>query len=410
MNNNNNSNSNNNNSRKYKVLAESNGSYLVTRNLNATFNDIMVSGFIVNKNGKIISPELPIGTLTKDGYWHIINGNYEDLISSTNDYIRDALLGAAVGDAYGVPYEFLSRAEISKLELGDMIGNDNNPGFVSRWSKAIPSGAWSDDTSMIVATMEAICANRSINYDSIMNNYLRWWNEGKYSSLEFPFGLGGVVNKSLVRYANGVSPTECGGRDFMDNGNGSLMRILPFSIYCIENDLDDNETLDFITKASSLTHGNEISIMACFMYTIFLKELVRTRNKNMAFSAMIFTKYENYFSKETVERFKRINNPNFYLKIEDINESGYVIDTLETVMYAIMNSNSYRETIENCIKVGYDTDTSACIAGSLAGVLYGYENIPKEWLAKLRRREYLEGLSEKYSRTLETMKLSEKRI
>jgi ADP-ribosylglycohydrolase len=146
------------------------------------------------------------------------------------------------------------------------------------------------------------------------------------------------------------------------------------------------------------------------MYTIFLKELVRTRNKNMAFSAMIFTKYENYFSKETVERFKRINNPNFYLKIEDINESGYVIDTLETVMYAIMNSNSYRETIENCIKVGYDTDTSACIAGSLAGVLYGYENIPKEWLAKLRRREYLEGLSEKYSRTLETMKLSEKRI
>lgn len=388
---------------KYRIIAEREGEYIVTRETGENLDLSLIKGFVVDKEGRVLTPELSIANLTREGNWRRIEANYEDYITPNEYYVRDALLGAAVGDAFGVPYEFLSRAEISNLELDGMIGKDTNPTFKSRWDNLIPSGSYSDDTAMIVATMDSMIKNQTIDYDNIMHNYVKWWETGKYSSLPYPFGLGGVISDSLERYLRGTTPIECGGRDFMDNGNGSLMRILPFSLYCINKDLSDDETLEIIRNGSSLTHGNEISIMACFMYTIFLRELIRTRNKNLAFGKMISIKYENYFSPETVTIYKRINNPNFNLKIEDIKESGYVVDTLETVIYSIMNSNDYRETIENCVRVGYDTDTSACIAGSLAGVLYGYDNIPKEWLDKLRRREYLENLSKAFSMVLDNM-------
>ena len=388
---------------KYRIVAESNGNYIVTRELDENLDISSIKGFVVDKEGRVLTPELPIPNLTRDGNWRLFEANYEDFISDNQDYVRDALLGAAVGDAFGVPYEFLPRSAISKLEINDMIGKDTNPPFKSRWSEMIPSGSYSDDTSMIVATMDSMVRNQAIDYEHIMHNYLLWWEKGKYSSLPYPFGLGAIIGDSLERYQIGFNPTECGGKDFMDNGNGSLMRILPFSLYCINKDLTDEETLDVITKGSSLTHGHEISIMACFMYTIFLRELIRTRNKNLAFGKMIGFEYDKYFSKETVELYKRINDPNFRLKIDDIKESGYVVDTLETVMYAIMNSNNYRDTIENCVRIGYDTDTSACIAGSLAGVLYGANTIPKEWLDKLRKRDYLESLSMGFKNALENM-------
>ena len=388
---------------KYRIIAENNGNYIVTRDLRENLDYSSIKGFVVDKEGRVLTPELPVPNLTRDGNWRLFEANYEDFISDNQDYVKDALLGAAVGDAFGVPYEFLLRSEISKLEINDMIGKDTNPPFKSRWSEMIPSGSYSDDTSMIVATMDSMVRNQAIDYEHIMHNYLLWWEKGKYSSLPYPFGLGGIIGDSLERYRIGYNPTECGGKNYMDNGNGSLMRILPFSLYCISKDLTDEETLELITKGSSLTHGHEISIMACFMYTIFLRELIRTRNKNLAFGKMISMDYEKYFSKETVEIYKRINDPNFKLKINDIKESGYVVDTLETVMYAIMNSSNYRDTIENCVRVGYDTDTSACIAGSLAGVLYGANTIPKEWLDKLRKKDYLESLSMAFKDTLERM-------
>ena len=73
--------------------------------------------------------------------------NRNDRISIT----KKALLGQAVGDAFGVPVEFLSREEVRLLDLRDMAGADTNPGFFSRWGNRIPKGSWSDDTSMTVA-------------------------------------------------------------------------------------------------------------------------------------------------------------------------------------------------------------------------------------------------------------------
>lgn len=131
---------------------------------------------------------------------------------------RDSLIGFAVGDALGVPVEFLTRNEVRSLHLTDMIGSDWFLPFKSNWSEIIPSGAWSDDTSMIIAGMDSIIKNNGrIDYDDIMQNFLNWWEHNQYCSLDMAFGLGGVVSEALERYKSCCPALEFGGKGTYDN-------------------------------------------------------------------------------------------------------------------------------------------------------------------------------------------------
>ncbi len=127
-----------------------------------------------------------------------------------------------------------------------------------------------------------------------------------------------------------------------------------------------------------------------------------------AYEKMIFENYQEFFSKDTILHFRNILTDN--LKPITIKESGYVVDTFEAVMYSLLNCNNYKDVIIECVKLGYDTDTIACIAGSLAGVIYGYENIPSEWLDKLKKRDYLESLSEKFDKSIQVEIKNDKTI
>ena len=79
--------------------------------------------------------------------------------------------------------------------------------------------------------------------------------------------------------------------------------------------------------------------------------------------------------------------------------SGYIVDTLEAAIWCLKTTSSYKECVLKAVNLGDDTDTVAAIAGGLAGALYGYENIPKEWRDTLIKREYIEQLCEKSVRS-----------
>lgn len=318
---------------------------------------------------------------------------------------KDSLIGFAVGDALGVPVEFLTRDEVRRLYLTDMIGCDWFLPFKSQWSEIIPSGAWSDDTSMLIAGMDSIVENNGIvDYDDIMQNFLNWWEHNQYCSIDMAFGLGGCVSESLERYKSGCSALECGGTGIYDNGNGSLMRILPFSLYAIKTGMPEKETADFIGKASSVTHAHDISKMSCFIYTEFMRTIIHSGDKMLAFENILKIDYSKYFSENAVYAHRKILNPDF-VNIKDTEiaeENGYVIATLESVLYSILNTYNYESAVLTAVNMGYDTDTVGGITGSLAGILYGCENIPERWLEVLRKKSELEELAEKF----ENLKLS----
>ena len=214
------------------------------------------------------------------------------------------------------------------------------------------------------------------------------------------------VAKALENYLHGVPALDAGADKVEENGNGSLMRIFPFALYCIENDLSEAETCKYISDASRITHAHEISRMSCFIYTEFLRNLIETKNPEMAYGITAGIRYLDYFNSDTVSAHGQLLRPSFAKITDDkIKASGYVVDTLESVIYSIIHSNSYEEAVLTAINMGYDTDTVAGITGSIAGMLYGKDDIPERWLDKLRKKDYLESLALKFEKTLQENKV-----
>lgn len=311
----------------------------------------------------------------------------------------DGLVGQAVGDAFGVPFEFMSRQEVRAVNLHEMIGKDDPRDFTSRWGDLIPAGAWSDDTSMTAASMASVAIQGGkIDYDDQMRQFLNWWEKGMYTALDFPFGLGATVSRAMERYLQGYAAAECGGTGYRDNGNGSLMRILPFSLYCILNGFDFQRTAEITGKGSALTHGHGISRMSCLIFTEYLRALVQGKEPLHALEYVRSLDYGYLFETDVLRNFELILSPDFVrMPEEQIGENGFVLDTLKGALFSLIHSTGYEEAILTVVNLGYDTDTTAAVTGALAGVAYGYEAIPERWLAALRKREWLIQLGEQFA-------------
>lgn len=315
---------------------------------------------------------------------------------------RNALLGQAVGDAFGVPVEFLSRSQVRTMDLRDMAGSDAELQIDSAWGSRIPKGSWSDDTSMTVASIASFIDNEgNIDYEDQMGRFIRWWDQGDYCSLSCPFGLGGNVSASMDRYRSGIPALECGGKGYRDNGNGALMRVLPFSLYCIFNGLDVDETVKVTGNGSAITHGHEISRMCCFIWT----ELLRVASEGAGVAGAIrhieSMPYEKWFSADSVRELKWVTEKKVCsLAEKDIGETGYVVDTLYAALYSLYHAGDYEGSIRNAVNLGYDTDTNAAVTGMAAGILYGMEGIPDRWLSVLRKRDELVAYAEAFAESL----------
>ncbi len=310
----------------------------------------------------------------------------------TDEITRNALLGQAVGDAFGVPAEFLPRARVKALDLREMVGSDTDPQPVSRWGGRIPAGSWSDDTSMTAASMTSfIDHGGTIDYEDQMSRFVRWWDGSEYCCLSFPFGLGGNISAAMNRFRAGTPALACGGKGYMDNGNGALMRILPFSLYCIFSNLDQDETVKVTGSGSAITHGHEISRMCCFIWTEFLRAVTEGAGVPGAADHIESLPYGKWFSGEALKALEFVTERKIRTLTEsDIGETGYVADTLYAALFSLIHAENFEMSIRNAVSLGYDTDTAAAVNGTAAGILYGAEGIPERWLKALKRREYLE--------------------
>ncbi len=313
---------------------------------------------------------------------------------------KDALLGQAAGDAFGVPVEFLSRSEVRAFNLREMSGADSGRLFGSQWGDRIPKGSWSDDTSMTVASMSSFILYRGkIDYQDQMTQFVRWWEEDEYCCLSRPFGLGGNVSEAMDRFRNGAPALECGGKGIMANGNGALMRILPFALYCIFNRLNMEDTVTITGNGSAITHAHEISRMCCFLWTEFLRSLAESAGIVGAIRHIETLPYRTWFSEETAGALEFITERKIRVLTEkDIGETGYVADTLYAALYSLYHADNYEMSIRNAVNLGYDTDTAGAVTGTAAGILYGRSAIPENWMKSLRKREYLESVAENFAK------------
>ncbi|WP_261177914.1 ADP-ribosylglycohydrolase family protein [Anaerobacillus sp. CMMVII] len=273
--------------------------------------------------------------------------------------IVNGVMGLCVADALGVPVEFNRRETLKENPVVGMraYGTHNQP-----------AGTWSDDTSMSLCLVD--CLSEGLNYEDIMNKFVKWFDEGAYTPYGDAFDIGIATSKALQRYMNGTKPLQCGGTTEYDNGNGSLMRILPILFYLqSRNDFfEQDEAFDIIHNVSALTHAHKRSQMACGIYVSIAAKICEESNLVLAVEqgisyAMKYYKKRAEFESE-LHYFQRLDNKNFAsLPIDQIKSSGYVIDTLEAAIWCLLNTKSYKDCVLKAVNLGEDTDSLAAVVG-----------------------------------------------
>ena len=303
------------------------------------------------------------------------------------------ILGFAVGDALGVPVEFLDREKLQKYTVKDMIGYG---------SHNVPAGTWSDDTSLMIATIDSIREKGIVDFDDIMYKFTEWVDYAKYTATDELFDIGISTRKAILNFKRGEKAINCGTKGINENGNGSLMRILPFVYYLEFNNFSDEEKTTLINQASSLTHAHEISCLGCKIYADYISLLLNNVDKFVALELLKKINYNEYYSNESLKEYARILNGDLKnLHIDKVRSSGYVVDSLEASIWCTLKNNTYEDAIVTAINLGEDTDTIGAITGAINGIIYGKNNIPERWLNCLIKKDYLENISNQFINTID---------
>lgn len=266
--------------------------------------------------------------------------------------LRDAIYGLAVGDALGVPYEFKKRGT---FKCTDMVGYGTHNQ---------PAGTWSDDTSLTLATCCSIKQDRRMWLGGMMNRFRNWYYDEEFTAHGEVFDVGRTTAMAIHR--------GYGFNDIRSNGNGSLMRIIPLAFV---KDITSEE----VAKVSSLTHAHSISTAACLLYVTIATGLIYEQNIKDMLKKL----------KTAPEPYNRLHNI-YELPEEEIRSTGYVVDTLEAALWCVATTDNYKDCVLKAVNLGEDTDTVAAVAGGLAGIIYGYDAIPKEWIDALANKELIE--------------------
>ena len=306
------------------------------------------------------------------------------------DRILGGLWGSLVGDALGVPVEFKSRAAVQADPVTDMRGFGTH---------GQPPGTWSDDGSLLLCTVDSLLAAEFDTAD-MAKRFVRWLQQGFWAAGGDAFDVGMATNGALVRVEKGVCAEEAGGRGEFDNGNGSLMRMIPVALRFAGGATD--VLIDRVERASSITHGHARSKMACSFHDLIVRRLADGESPAEAYRSARAEFGTRYKDAGELDRFDRL------LKVElgglsegAVVSTGYVLATLQASLWCLLNSRTYDDCVLKAVNLGGDTDTTGCVAGGLAGVLYGVGAIPLRWREALAKREEVAKLFERFADLVE---------
>ncbi|MDJ0367272.1 ADP-ribosylglycohydrolase family protein [Hymenobacter sp. H14-R3] len=312
--------------------------------------------------------------------------------------IRAALLGLAVGDALGVPVEFISRA----ARRADPV-----TGLRGYGTHRQPPGTWSDDSSLTFCLAETLAKSGGLTGPPDLADFgrraINWLDNSYWTATGETFDVGNATRYAIQRLKQGVSPSQAGPRSEEDIGNGALMRILPLvfhQTWQAEN-LDLNAAWALTEAVASVTHGHPRSSLGCFLYLLVARGLADGLVPATAYEQMIrlVTPWLQATTIPAVVQDKHyqrvLDNSLPTLKEDQIGSSGYVVHTLKAALWCLLRHDTYAATVLAAVNLGDDTDTTGAVAGGLAGLAYGELGIPAEWLAGLARRADIEELAQR---------------
>ena len=315
-----------------------------------------------------------------------------------NNFIaaRSALLGVAIGDALGVPVEFRSRAA---RHLDPVVG------MRAHGTHRQPMGTWSDDAALTFCLAETLARSGGLNglpdLDDFGRRCVNWFDNAYWTATGEVFDVGGATHAAIIHLKQGIQPELAGQRSEGSNGNGALMRILPlvFHQLWLAEHLNLDACWALTNSVACVTHGHPRSSLGCFLYLAVARELVLGHAPGVAYELMrqqVTPWLQNGSIPAVVEdwHYRVILDGTLPTLDESlIKSTGYVVHTLEAALWCLLRHDGYAATVLAAVNLGDDTDTTAAVAGGLAGLAYGETAIPAEWLQVLARRSDIEDLA-----------------
>jgi ADP-ribosylglycohydrolase len=255
-----------------------------------------------------------------------------------------------------------------------------------------PPGTWSDDTSLALCLADSL--SRGFAPDDIARNFVKWYDDGAFTARGEVFDIGISTAKAINRLKAGVAPEKAGCTGVGENGNGSLMRIAPLVFYLAGK--PEAERFSITRAVSSITHAHAWSVAACYIYLEYLLKLPGGTDKAAAYAKLQnrFRDGSTFITDDTLDKFAQLlRNDIRALSESAIRSGGFVIDTLEAAFWCFLTTDSYRDAVLKAVNLGEDTDTTAAVTGALAGLAYGLDAIPAEWLETLAASEDIRRLA-----------------
>lgn len=288
--------------------------------------------------------------------------------------IFGGLIGLCIGDALGVPVEFISRKVMKRNPVRGMIGYGTHD---------LPPGSWSDDSSLTFCLTDALC--NGYNLKEIGHKFVLWKTKGLWTPSGKARDVGRTTAKAIKNLRNDPDhPLQAGEAEETNNGNGSLMRILPL-VWFTKN-MDYQERDQIISDVSSITHAHRRAVLGCIIYIELCIQLVKGLQFQSAYYQMRDNIKTRYHDEKELKAYSRILDEDISRVSENkISSSGYVVHTLEASIWCMLKGDSFKDTLLTSVNLGYDTDTVGAVTGGLAGIYYGYDNIPEEWVNTLIR-------------------------
>ena len=303
---------------------------------------------------------------------------------------KDGIMGVVTGDALGCPVQFESRKKVAKHPVTDMRGY----GVFN-----LPAGSWTDDSSLTLALLDSIRIKGAIDLDHIMGNFIKWLDNGEFTPYGYAYDIGNGTMWAIRKYKLDRRATKCGGTEEWNNGNGSLMRIMPVCLFAYTSKMSDEDAIKTVHQVASLTHAHIRANIACGLYYFMVKAILdgaeSLPDKMQAGLTQGFAYYEQILADhEELKYYDRLRDLAQFASLPDykIRSTGYVVDTLEAAVWSLITTTSFETALLKAVNLGDDTDTVGAVAGGLGGLFYGYQGIPAKWLNSLQKKDWIEKL------------------
>jgi ADP-ribosyl-[dinitrogen reductase] hydrolase len=293
---------------------------------------------------------------------------------TAHDRFLGCLLGLAVGDAVGTALEFKPRGSFTPIT--DMVGGG---------PFRLKPGQWTDDTSMALCLASSLVEQDGFDATDQMRRYVRWHEDGYWSSTGRCFDIGNATGTALARFKRTGDPFA-GSSDPHSAGNGSIMRLAPVPMFFAR---DLAKATHYSVESSRTTHAAVECLDACRLFGAMLVRALKGAGKE----DVVLGDARTFSGSPAITAIAR---GAYRAKAESaIRGSGYVVESLEAALWCLDRAESYGDAVLRAANLGDDADTTAAVCGQLAGAFYGVSGIPERWLERVAMRLEIEQLAAK---------------